>query len=50
MSTSLLYPGINHFCEMNCVFGIAPDGDAKEFYGKVAKILRQGDSKLTRIE
>jgi hypothetical protein len=22
---------------MNCVFGIAPDGDAKGFYGKVAK-------------
>jgi len=31
------YPGVNHFYEMNCVFGITPGWDAKGFYGNVAK-------------
>jgi triacylglycerol lipase len=40
MTTSLLYPGVNHFYEINHFLGISPGWDAKGFYVKVVKDLK----------
>lgn len=40
MTTSLLYPGVNHFYEINHILGWTPGWDAKGFYVNVAKNLK----------
>jgi triacylglycerol lipase len=40
MTTSLLYPGVNHFYEINHFLGNTPGWDAKGFYVNVAKDLK----------
>jgi len=40
METSLLYPGVNHFYEINQFLGNTPGWDAKGFYVKIAKDLK----------
>ena len=41
MTTSLLYPGVNHFYEINQFLGNTPGWDAKGFYVNVAKDLKK---------
>jgi triacylglycerol esterase/lipase EstA (alpha/beta hydrolase family) len=40
LTTSWLYPGVNHFYEINHFLGITPGWDAKGFYVTVAKDLK----------
>lgn len=40
ITTSLLYPGVNHFYEINHFLGITPGFDAKGFYVNIAKNLK----------
>ena len=40
METSLLYPGVNHFYEINHFLGITPGWNAKGFYVNVARDLK----------